>query len=237
MKLNINWIQLNAGKSTPIFESTETIDYVQENWFNEIKRFLNKCNAKIIVKHIWKPILMRERDEVIMDNIMKYTESTKIRKIINNWRLYFQVNVISEMINYSGEKILKDFLVKSEPKKYVSQSRLRWPIQIMPNINTFKYWNSYIRNIIECDKYGKLYKPLGVWYDNRIINKVIKIKCWIHKSDTNIIKQDIITNYWYIHERYNIIYGKSYFNKKGEKIKEKPVLDEYSPADIEITRG
>jgi hypothetical protein len=31
--MNLNWLQLHSGLSTPVLESTCNIDYIQDNWF------------------------------------------------------------------------------------------------------------------------------------------------------------------------------------------------------------
>jgi hypothetical protein len=91
--LNINWIQLLSGISSPVFESDKHLDYIQDNWFLEIKKFLNMCKATIKINSLWSPQLMKINDKFIMDTVNPNT-STKIhRKIINNWRIYFQVNI------------------------------------------------------------------------------------------------------------------------------------------------
>jgi hypothetical protein len=103
MGLNLNWIQLHCGIDVPFLECKYPLDYVQTNWFTEIKRFLFKCNAEIIIKSLWVPELLRENDFFIMDNI-HIQNTTKINRIVtNNWRLYFVVDCISEITNYCGD--------------------------------------------------------------------------------------------------------------------------------------
>jgi hypothetical protein len=152
MIINLNWLQLHAGISTPILESREILDYTPESWFLEIRRFLMKSNTTLVINKLWQPKILRKNDEMILQQIMGYTDNKKARQIINNWRIYFQVNSISEITNITGDKIQKKFWQKNEVKRYRSNSKLRWPLQNHPNLCNYKFWTNYITNITDSDK-------------------------------------------------------------------------------------
>jgi hypothetical protein len=62
MRLNLNWLQITTGTSTPILESSQDLNYVDMNWFLSIKEFLNRINATIQLKHLWTPSIFRTGD-------------------------------------------------------------------------------------------------------------------------------------------------------------------------------
>jgi hypothetical protein len=68
MKTILNWVQIHSGREIPILENRKKIDYVQDNWYHEIKKFLNKCNATLEIKSVWRPRKLRVNDEIIMDH-------------------------------------------------------------------------------------------------------------------------------------------------------------------------
>jgi hypothetical protein len=114
--MNINWLQLHSGRSKPILECKDSINYVQDNWFMEIKKFLNTCNATIKINSLWVTTLSQHNDQFIMDASGLDTSNKNTCVIINNWRLYFQVNTISDITNHSGRQILSVFLEKKKLK-------------------------------------------------------------------------------------------------------------------------
>ena len=48
-RININWLQLNIGISTPYFEYPHEITYLN-NWFTHIHQFLRSINATLKIK-------------------------------------------------------------------------------------------------------------------------------------------------------------------------------------------
>jgi hypothetical protein len=47
-----------------------------------------------------------------MENIYKFTNNIKRRKIVNNWRLYYPVNTRAEIVNVAGNTILNGYIKK-----------------------------------------------------------------------------------------------------------------------------
>jgi hypothetical protein len=185
MQINLNWVQLHTGINTSFLMDTSHIDYIQDNWFIEIREFLLKCNANILIKNIWQPKSIRTHDKCIMNEINDFTTSKYERVTINNWRLYFQVTTIAELINYTGDCIKPEFLCKIKSKNYISKSMNRWPIQQIPCSSTFILWCNYILQVTDGDKSGKLRKKLGTWSARP--NNLLKILSWIHTSKKFIL--------------------------------------------------
>jgi hypothetical protein len=67
MKTNLNWIQLHAGIGTPTLQCTNNIDYIQNNWFDKVRKFLIKSQTTVTIQSIWNPTLLQEHDFLIMD--------------------------------------------------------------------------------------------------------------------------------------------------------------------------
>jgi hypothetical protein len=235
MRINLNWVQLHSGLKKPFFISNKYIDYIQENWFLEIRKFLIKCSVTINIKSIWVPQLIREGDRMIMKKLMDHTITKNQRVIINNWRMYFQVCNTAELINYYGNEILPQFINKNRVREYKSRSNIRWPIQEMPNINTLNVWKNYLFQIIKCDRGGRIHKGhrLGPWFDNS--NKIMRIPSWVHTGTSKefiyIHKNDL----WYRYGKVKNDYTSTYYSSTGMDI---PVLEseinflELVPVDV-----
>jgi hypothetical protein len=84
-----------------------------------------------------------------MEEIYDYTDGKIIRTMINKWRMYYQISTIAEMTNNTGDYIRRAFMDKNEAQMYTSRSKLLWPIQKMPNIQTFFIWLQYIKTLLK----------------------------------------------------------------------------------------
>jgi hypothetical protein len=73
-RINLNWLQLNIGISTPFFEYPHEITYL-DNWFTHIHHFLRSINATLTIKDTYVPVSEREHDGCIMDTILKSNTS------------------------------------------------------------------------------------------------------------------------------------------------------------------
>jgi hypothetical protein len=129
VRLNLNWVQLHMGIATPILKNMRFPVYIQKHWFQEIQKILIKKNATIDVNLIWKPRKPRANEMLIMDSTKLLNKTKKEQQLINNWRIYFQLNSISEITNYTGNQRNKKFLVQLLAINYTTKSQLRWPIQ------------------------------------------------------------------------------------------------------------
>jgi sulfur carrier protein ThiS len=124
MKTNLNWVQLHSGFLKPFFKGNKFIDYIQDNWFLEIRKFVVKCNATIIIKSLWQQKSIREGDRMIVRDLMDHSINRNQRIVINNWRIYYKVNNIAEIINYAGNAILPQFMNKSNAREFTSLSSI-----------------------------------------------------------------------------------------------------------------
>lgn len=152
----MNWPQLITGISIPILASTINTDYVEMNWFLSIKDFLNAVNATIHIPNLWVPAVTRVNDIVLMDAVAKLDISMSKKRSFNIWRMFYQVNTLSDMTNSQGTHILPSFLNKYGVDTYTSTSVLQWPNQQAPSTKYFTNWLHILRAATGIDKNGKL---------------------------------------------------------------------------------
>jgi hypothetical protein len=192
MITNLNWIQMHAGIGTPILKYTKNLDYIQANWFDEVRKFMVKNNTTITITLAWTPTLVREGDFFIMEKIEETQSTLAQRKIINNWRLFFQVTSIAEITNNCGDQIKAEYIQKNKVRLHSTSSVLRWPIQKMPLLCTFRVWVNYISEITNCNKQGYLQHSLGNW--NIRPEEVYITSNWIHKYEQHLIIKNSVGN-------------------------------------------
>jgi hypothetical protein len=105
MEIVLNWLQINAGTSIPILESTCALEYLPMNWFLSVKEFLNKIDAKIVIPTLWTPKILWDKDIILMDIVDNMNISITKKRIFNNFRIFYQVNTLSELTNSQGTHI------------------------------------------------------------------------------------------------------------------------------------
>jgi hypothetical protein len=164
MQLNLNWNQLIMGTTTPMLEENVEVGYMKPNSFVQISSFLRDTNAKIFIENLWKPEKKRINDIVIMDQVVQQTYKSAHQRIFNNWRMYFQINTLSDLASNTGDKIEEGYLNKNLAGNYEqNKSKLKWPIQQMPHLDTYKIWKTAITQIVKCNNLGHLQLKLGPW--------------------------------------------------------------------------
>jgi hypothetical protein len=164
MRTNITWIHIILGVGTPLLESDQFIQCIQDNWFLNIRDFLLQIKAKIIIRGLWQPSLARVDDVFIMEMVDKLQLPNRIVIIVNNWRIYFQILSLADITNAAGTRLLPAIFEKNKINEWQSTSRLKWPHQKRPPLKTFCIWKRIIRKITGCDVVGNLRtNQLGDW--------------------------------------------------------------------------
>lgn len=144
--ININYIQLLSGIGKPIFQSQQDISYVPMNWLLHIREFLIETKATLEIRNLWLPKVQRQNDRFLMTEFrnMKATKAELI--ILNNWRIYYKVILLSDICFASGKGIQPIFMEYNHSTlKRQSSSLLNWPIQGKPDENSFKIWKQYLK--------------------------------------------------------------------------------------------
>jgi hypothetical protein len=198
MKINLGLINLITGKTTPYLVMNQTIDYIPNNRFTGVHKFVSINDIQIKFSDVWRPITEREKDFAIMDLATK--EDCSRLSVINNWRLYFQVVLLSDMLNSEGNKVEAVYLTypKSDdiPTHPHRTSLLNWPIQGKPSFRSFTYWKTYICSIANCDLQGNMRSKLGPW----TVQPSMSINRWnyYHSSTNNLLVYNEIRNCFFI---------------------------------------
>lgn len=102
---NLNWTQLVAGTQQHILESSSPINYIQHNWLMHIREFLIKVRGTITIQDTWKPRVSREFDIMLMDRLTRMKLGNTEQRVINNWRIFFQVNSCADITNAAGDRV------------------------------------------------------------------------------------------------------------------------------------
>ena len=169
-RINLNWIQLISGLTTPFFEHSIPQPFLH-NWFTGLRDFLISINGTLCISDTYVPQLERIHDQSLMEVFS--TMSPKLSKnqirYVLNWRLFFQVQTLSDICNAKGDIILDIYL------KYPSSdniktlrpdriSRVEWPYQPHPTSkSTFSLWVRCLRQCFLHQSGNKLRQPLANW--------------------------------------------------------------------------
>lgn len=212
MITNVNWTQLHTGSQTPFLESQQEFGYLTNtSWLLHLQSFLKEINGQVKLKDIWRLQLERENDTALMDDVNINTKLKKCEKrIINNWRIYFQVSTLSDITNTDGTHVHSyywNYHQRGPLSKPPRRSRHNWPIQQQPDITTFKIWRKGITLTFKAKRNGQLPGPLGHWitspnksyntwssyYD--IESRLLYIdqrdgKFWVHEQSSTIRTAD-----------------------------------------------
>jgi ribonuclease HI/Zn finger protein HypA/HybF involved in hydrogenase expression len=201
MRIVLTWLQLNAGTSIPILESRQRLDYIPTNWFMSIKDFIHKIDATITIKNLWSVKPQRTNDLVLMDIVDGLEVSTTIKRIFNNWRIYFRVNLLSEISNTKGTHVMGKFLSKYNVKEYMPTSTLQWPNQPHPDLKYFTIWINILRQITGIDTRGKLpvRRQMGRWLSQSTNNVPTNVNFLINKNNQTLAVRDTSTKLWSTH--------------------------------------
>jgi hypothetical protein len=94
-KMNIDYLQLHTGIEAPILTSRESLTYISHNWLIQLWEFLLEINAKLDIQGLWIPKRQRRHDQFLMTAFINNKASRAELRILNNWRIYFQVYLLS----------------------------------------------------------------------------------------------------------------------------------------------
>jgi hypothetical protein len=211
-KIILNWVQVHSGLSTPILENRTDIDYIQHNWYSPIREFLKVINGKISVRNTWTPIKKRKHDFVLMDKVAMLQIPNWTKRLFNNWRLFFQVESLSDITTLDGENIDGRYSNKKFVKEYTSTSKTRWPNQQHPNVKFYSTWWKIIKTIVDCDSKGRLRVPLGLW--EVVPTLYNEYNVLMHQSTDFMITKDS-KNIWKKSTRSHTVRSKIFFTKNG----------------------
>lgn len=168
MLKNINWLQLHSGLLHPVLQYPQPIQYIPFNWFLHLKEFLYSIRGTLIIPGQWVPQLEQLHDQATMEVVLANESMTNAeRRIFNNWRIYFKVSTISDLVEPDGTRIQLGYWrppsEDTQVNREIRQSRHNWPRQQQPHVSTFRIWRKGLRTLCGTNSGGELLRPLGDW--------------------------------------------------------------------------
>jgi hypothetical protein len=105
---------------------------------------------------------------MIIDKFAKMGLLLSELRLINNWRLYFQVNEVSDLANAAGTEIkemYRHWATQEKKAKYNQPSKLNWPGQTQPGQTGHRTWAFCLLTCILKGSGARcgLQQPLGNW--------------------------------------------------------------------------
>jgi ribonuclease HI len=206
--ININNIQLCSGIEKPIFSCRDDISYLDHNWLLHLRAYLIEINGTLDIKHLWQPTKQRENDIILMSEIKTLGFSKLELKLINNWRIYFQVSTLVELCTPDGTSIQQCFLTQPSGPLVdkANPSNIIWPAQGKPGKRGFSLWYKALSLCFNMRNKGQLTYNFGRWISSENILKVNTWQYYIHPiSGCLYTKEDDM--YYYM---FPLIFRKNY---------------------------
>jgi hypothetical protein len=186
IKINIDHLQLCSGLAQPIFTSKDYIGYIDENWLTHVRNYIITINGTLDTKDTSLPTKQRENNLILMDEFKSLGFKDSELKIINNWRLFFQVSTLVDICTPDGFRIQQCFLefpAENHINVYKeNESSLQWPTQRKSGRKSFNLWSKCIRTCINVYGKNKINYNFGKWMDSNILRKLNK---WIFYFQPN----------------------------------------------------
>ena len=157
IRIQLTWLQITAGHSTPLLESKRAIPYLPRCWLQALHEKLAEEDIQLHIANIWTPTPTRTEDQVIMDYVM-HNIPEKMWRSINQCRLFLQATTFSDITSFDGSVLSSTIVQVKEPYR---QSRLNYPLQKRPSKEARGHWKYFIKFI--SDSRHKLHTKLGDW--------------------------------------------------------------------------
>jgi len=108
------------------------------------------------------------QDQHIMDDLLAYNLPTTKLIQINSVRLYLKVNLLSEIVDHTGQHLLPEAMKPSKPPDditYTSTNRstLEWPRQTKPSPTAWQKWKEMLLWMYTKPNSTTLTTALGPW--------------------------------------------------------------------------
>ncbi len=157
LEIQLKWLQLISGISTPVLECTTCVPYLPPGWITALHHKLVYYNIKVKVSDAWQPELQRKGDHIIMDFVTQKLPPWMWGPI-NKCRLFMQAVTLADIATFDGTHIPQEvYLVKNAYRK----NTIRFPLAKRPPKTDRVQWQYYIRFITQ-DK-RELLTPLTYW--------------------------------------------------------------------------
>ena len=174
LQIGLDWTQLHAGVSFSIMENTtRSLPHLETGWFPATRKFLGSVDASMHIPTTVLPQLLRDKDCILMDDLLANEFKDGAVTKINLCRLYLQVESLAEICDPSGNCILDSAWKGDRP---ISKSKFLWPRQAKPHEPSWLLWRRFLRlAYLNHDKQTansrssdlRLEQPLGPWIGDR----------------------------------------------------------------------
>ena len=154
--IQLTWLQIFAGGSVPLLQSTRVIPYLPIGWLTNIHTILAENHIQVEVASGWLPSIQRKNDRVSMDIVYKQIPN-RTWEGINRCRLYLQVTTVADIVSIDGKFIPKKI---RRVKGKLRTNSLDFPEQTRPSNEDIEQCEYFLSLLAE---EGELHTPLGEW--------------------------------------------------------------------------
>lgn len=101
-----------------------------------------------------------------MESFLTLNLTSTEKRLLHNWRMFFQVNTLSDILNPEQTKILQVFRTQPKGKlmNRMHSSKLNWPNQTEPGVKGFKIWIKCLKACFNMQSNGNIYYQMGDWH-------------------------------------------------------------------------
>ncbi len=204
LQMILDWTQLIAGISIPILETKETLGYINNNWFIGVMGFLQSINGRVSIQNGWLPTKETLHDIILMDEVINLNLSKTDKKIFNNWRLFFQVISLSDILREDGNSIDGFFTqIPTTRNNNRWKSNLSWPNQKQPHKRYFSIWTNTIEYLFNKSRsVQSIYTSKNDWLHHPKMSRN-QWETYFSKAQNCVYKQKfnstLYTKYHYLH--------------------------------------
>jgi hypothetical protein len=144
LQIGLDWTQLHAGVSFPIMENPQqNLPRLERGWYTSMREFLASIDASIyLLPTPVTPTLLRAKDCILMEDLLKNEFTPREIKKINLCRLILQVESLAEICTPTGNCILEGVWRGERP---CSSSKFLWPRQARPHAPSWQIWRCFPR--------------------------------------------------------------------------------------------
>lgn len=107
--VQLTWLQIFAGISTPLLQSEIFIDYIPLGWIKNLHKLLVEERIQVEIATGWVPTLQRENDRVLMDLAHKIALRWAWEGI-NLCRLFLHATTLTNIVTADGKFIPEKIL-------------------------------------------------------------------------------------------------------------------------------
>ena len=161
--LQLSWLQLFAGISTPLLEFGRELPFLPTGWIVNLHQHLVHHQLQVEMALGWLPTKQRINDRIIMD-LAVHSLPHWTWDGINRCRIYLAATTVADISTLDGQFIPADI---RRVKRKLRDNKLQFPAQSRPSKQDIEQWNYLLDSISD---EGHLHVRLGEW--NRLPDQI-----------------------------------------------------------------